>query len=197
MESGEHMPDKPRFVRELARVCAPGGRVIVVTWCHRRGGAPPPLAGGGACRTGPLEGETTGWGHAATRRHLAVAGGSAPQQQRGCGRRAPRPWRSASWQSPALGTRPAPPPGYPDARLGDSTCTPSASRPGTDSTRTRPTRRVLREGESLSAEEASLLDSICAAYYLPAWCSVADYEALFRKEGLVGEPACGARCLPA
>ena len=109
----------------------------------------------------------------------------------------PRPWRSASWQSPALGTRPAPPPGYPDARLGDSTCTPSAPRPGTDSTRTRPTRRVLREGESLSAEEASLLDSICAAYYLPAWCSVADYEALFRKEGLVGEPACGARCLPA
>jgi tocopherol O-methyltransferase len=24
-----------QFVRELARVCAPGGRVIIVTWCHR------------------------------------------------------------------------------------------------------------------------------------------------------------------
>eukprot|EP00271_Cylindrocystis_brebissonii_P011003 TRINITY_DN2763_c0_g1_i1.p1 TRINITY_DN2763_c0_g1~~TRINITY_DN2763_c0_g1_i1.p1 ORF type:complete len:312 (+),score=46.76 TRINITY_DN2763_c0_g1_i1:53-988(+) len=35
MESGEHMPDKPIFVGELARVAAPGGRIIVVTWCHR------------------------------------------------------------------------------------------------------------------------------------------------------------------
>eukprot|EP00887_Chlorella_sp_A99_P002160 scaffold21.g2160.t1 len=30
LESGEHMPDKQRFVGELVRVCAPGGRVIVV-----------------------------------------------------------------------------------------------------------------------------------------------------------------------
>jgi tocopherol O-methyltransferase len=35
MESGEHMPDKAAFVGELARVCAPGGRLIIVTWCHR------------------------------------------------------------------------------------------------------------------------------------------------------------------
>ncbi|KAG7671654.1 hypothetical protein Ndes2526B_g09175 [Nannochloris sp. 'desiccata'] len=35
LESGEHMPDKKRFVGELVRICAPGGRVIVVTWCHR------------------------------------------------------------------------------------------------------------------------------------------------------------------
>jgi SAM-dependent methyltransferase len=33
MESGEHMPDKAQFVRELVRVAAPGGKVIVVTWC--------------------------------------------------------------------------------------------------------------------------------------------------------------------
>lgn len=39
LESGEHMPDKRRFVGELARVCAPGGRIIIVTWCHRQ--APP------------------------------------------------------------------------------------------------------------------------------------------------------------
>ena len=41
MESGEHMPDKAKFVAELGRLCAPGGRVSVVTWCHRdlgRGG---------------------------------------------------------------------------------------------------------------------------------------------------------------
>lgn len=35
LESGEHMPDKPRFVEELARLCAPGGAVSCVTWCHR------------------------------------------------------------------------------------------------------------------------------------------------------------------
>nr|TKW41109.1 hypothetical protein SEVIR_1G292300v2 [Setaria viridis] len=35
MESGEHMPDKRKFVSELARVAAPGGTIIIVTWCHR------------------------------------------------------------------------------------------------------------------------------------------------------------------
>jgi tocopherol O-methyltransferase len=35
MESGEHMPDKKRFMGELFRVTAPGGRILVVTWCHR------------------------------------------------------------------------------------------------------------------------------------------------------------------
>jgi len=35
LESGEHMPDKEKFVSELMRVCAPGGKVILVTWCHR------------------------------------------------------------------------------------------------------------------------------------------------------------------
>ncbi|VFQ73687.1 unnamed protein product [Cuscuta campestris] len=35
MESGEHMPDKAKFVSELARVAAPGGTMIIVTWCHR------------------------------------------------------------------------------------------------------------------------------------------------------------------
>ncbi|KAL4378691.1 hypothetical protein GQ457_02G028550 [Hibiscus cannabinus] len=35
MESGEHMPEKAKFVNELARVTAPGGTIILVTWCHR------------------------------------------------------------------------------------------------------------------------------------------------------------------
>lgn len=35
MESGEHMPDKPKFVDELGRLCRPGGAVSLVTWCHR------------------------------------------------------------------------------------------------------------------------------------------------------------------
>ncbi len=46
--------------------------------------------------------------------------------------------------------------------------------------------RVLAPGESLSADEQSLLDRICEAYYLPAWCSVADYEQLFKANGLTG-----------
>ncbi|CEL94765.1 unnamed protein product [Vitrella brassicaformis CCMP3155] len=35
MESGEHIPDRPRFIKEIKRVVRPGGRVIVVTWCQR------------------------------------------------------------------------------------------------------------------------------------------------------------------
>lgn len=35
LESGEHMPDKKTFVNELFRVATPGGRIIIVTWCHR------------------------------------------------------------------------------------------------------------------------------------------------------------------
>ncbi|XP_047314079.1 probable tocopherol O-methyltransferase, chloroplastic [Impatiens glandulifera] len=35
MESGEHMPDKAKFINELTRVTAPGGRIIIVTWVHR------------------------------------------------------------------------------------------------------------------------------------------------------------------
>ncbi|XVE62333.1 hypothetical protein DITRI_Ditri06bG0109600 [Diplodiscus trichospermus] len=35
MESGEHMPEKAKFVNELVRVAAPGGTIIIVTWCHR------------------------------------------------------------------------------------------------------------------------------------------------------------------
>ena len=35
MESGEHMPNKEQFFNELFRVTAPGGRIIIVTWCHR------------------------------------------------------------------------------------------------------------------------------------------------------------------
>lgn len=79
LESGEHMPDKPTFVKELVRVAAPGGRVIVVTWCHRV--------------LGPNETE-------------------------------------------------------------------------------------------LTPDEKDLLNRINDAYYLPEWCSVADYEELFRKNGL-------------
>jgi len=80
MESGEHMPDKTQFVGELTRVCAPGGRILVVTWCHR----------------------------------------------------------------------------------------------------------VLKDGETcLPADEQFLLDRICDAYYLPAWCSVADYARIAADAGLV------------
>ncbi|KAK4776594.1 hypothetical protein SAY86_005282 [Trapa natans] len=35
MESGEHVPNKMKFVNELVRVAAPGSTIIIVTWCHR------------------------------------------------------------------------------------------------------------------------------------------------------------------
>jgi tocopherol O-methyltransferase len=79
LESGEHMPDKTRFVGELVRICAPGGRVIVVTWCHRE----------------------------------------------------------------------------------------------------------LAAGEkALRPEEEDLLQKICDAYFLPAWCSAGDYKKLFEAQGM-------------
>ncbi|TAE59268.1 MAG: methyltransferase domain-containing protein [Nostocales cyanobacterium] len=35
LESGEHMPDKTKFLQECYRVLKPGGTLILVTWCHR------------------------------------------------------------------------------------------------------------------------------------------------------------------
>lgn len=40
-ESGEHMPDKKRYVEEMARVLKPGGRMVVATWCQREKGDKP------------------------------------------------------------------------------------------------------------------------------------------------------------
>lgn len=37
LESGEHMPDKDKFMGEMLRVLKPGGRLILVTWCCRDG----------------------------------------------------------------------------------------------------------------------------------------------------------------
>lgn len=38
LESGEHMPDKTKFLQECYRVLKPGGKLIMVTWCHRPDG---------------------------------------------------------------------------------------------------------------------------------------------------------------
>lgn len=35
LESGEHMPDKVKFIQECDRVLKPGGTLLMVTWCHR------------------------------------------------------------------------------------------------------------------------------------------------------------------
>lgn len=34
-ESGEHMPDKAAYVREMMRVLKPGGKLVIATWCQR------------------------------------------------------------------------------------------------------------------------------------------------------------------
>ena len=45
--------------------------------------------------------------------------------------------------------------------------------------------RNLEDGETeLKGNEKFLLDLICKAYYLPKWCSINDYKAIFRAEGL-------------
>ncbi len=35
LESGEHMPDKTKFLQECYRVLKPDGTFILATWCHR------------------------------------------------------------------------------------------------------------------------------------------------------------------
>ena len=40
-ESGEHMPDKKKYVDEMVRVLKPGGTLVIATWCQRH--APPEL----------------------------------------------------------------------------------------------------------------------------------------------------------
>lgn len=35
LESGEHMPDKVKFLQECYRVLQPGGTLVMATWCHR------------------------------------------------------------------------------------------------------------------------------------------------------------------
>lgn len=35
LESGEHMPDKTKFLQECYRVLKPKGTLILATWCHR------------------------------------------------------------------------------------------------------------------------------------------------------------------
>jgi tocopherol O-methyltransferase len=35
LESGEHFPDKAKFLQEAYRVLTPGGKLLMATWCHR------------------------------------------------------------------------------------------------------------------------------------------------------------------
>ena len=40
-ESGEHMPDKKKYVEEMHRVLAPGGQMAIACWCQREEGDVP------------------------------------------------------------------------------------------------------------------------------------------------------------
>lgn len=40
-ESGEHMPDKKKYIEEMTRVLKPGGKIVVATWCQRDEGDKP------------------------------------------------------------------------------------------------------------------------------------------------------------
>jgi ubiquinone/menaquinone biosynthesis C-methylase UbiE len=37
-ESGEHMPDKKKYIEEMARVLKPGGTLVIACWCQREEG---------------------------------------------------------------------------------------------------------------------------------------------------------------
>ena len=135
LESGEHMPDKQRFVGELARVCAPGGRIIIVTWCHR---CPSKCA----CMTA-----------AAGAAQCVVPAGMPP---------CPAPFHSSHKPSKH----------WPACRGALMLHVPAGAR-------------NLGSGESaLADKEERLLDQICENYYLPRWCSLNDYRAIFEAQGL-------------
>ncbi|KAG2492299.1 hypothetical protein HYH03_009539 [Edaphochlamys debaryana] len=40
-ESGEHMPDKKKYVEEMTRVLKPGGTLVIACWCQREEGSRP------------------------------------------------------------------------------------------------------------------------------------------------------------
>jgi MPBQ/MSBQ methyltransferase len=35
-ESGEHMPDKRKYIEEMVRVLKPGGTLVIACWCQVR-----------------------------------------------------------------------------------------------------------------------------------------------------------------
>lgn len=56
------MPDKQRYVEQMTRALAPGGTLVVATWCQREAGvnAAPPLDASEAARLQFLYDE---WAH--------------------------------------------------------------------------------------------------------------------------------------
>ena len=43
-ESGEHMPDKQKYIDEMTRVLKPGGTIVIACWCEREESAARPLS---------------------------------------------------------------------------------------------------------------------------------------------------------
>jgi SAM-dependent methyltransferase len=43
-ESGEHMPDKKRYIEEMTRVLKPGGHLVIACWCQREETPEKPLS---------------------------------------------------------------------------------------------------------------------------------------------------------
>ena len=42
-ESGEHMPDKKKYVESMTRVLKPAGNLVIATWCQREQTPTPPF----------------------------------------------------------------------------------------------------------------------------------------------------------
>ncbi len=163
-------PDKERFVGELARVCEPGGRIIIVTWCHRCAGWRQGAASDVPQHAQVMRGACL---HACA--GLAQLGWHSKRTLRphGC-----RITHRACGSSRASGTCGA------HARQAAA-----LTRGRLRRSRAAPRARNLRPGEEgLTADEQALLDRICEAYYLPAWCSEDDYRRICRAQGLQARP---------
>ena len=136
LESGEHMPDKPSFVKELCRVTAPGGKLIIVTWCHRdlQLVSQTILADVVSARSGDDAEVCTAEDVLSAEAALDQAAEALAEEE--------------AW------------PAVVDAGVG-------------------------LELEPLTTKEERLLARINRAYYLPRWCSVADYVQLLEAEGCI------------
>lgn len=49
-ESGEHMPDKKKYIEEMTRVLKPGGTLVIACWCQRDESPTAPFSDGDKAR---------------------------------------------------------------------------------------------------------------------------------------------------
>ena len=128
-ESGEHMPDKAAYVKEMTRVLKPGGTLVIATWCQRDETPETPFRCGRRC--GPHLGEVLPSAEARSSCGC-YSGGGRGRSPEGAGRRSgtlpvvPTTEKPPTHHQPPNNT---PPPCPPAARATKSVCA-SCTRSG-------------------------------------------------------------------